>query len=651
MKPLLHSRVIAAALTFSVFGMAPLSARDAAAEAGESESKEQRQRRAQRGDGEPVTTDVVTVTARGTAADFPSALATDHVFWQDASGSPSDFQDLIVRQPGIGATGQNGLFETFSIRGSGASGILVLAGGMPLSAQRRAGIPVSFVEPSLLGEINVTRGPATVHFGPGALGGAISIEPRWFESATAAAGYADSGNESQLMAGFGNAQFSFGAARHRAGDSEAANGTPLNTSFERESASLQARTELGDFEFDALLLPSRTTDIGKSNNRYPVRDTTYPEDQHTLGRARLRHQSGFEINVRGHDQSLLTYNQRPNTPDTFASIESLDIGATVQHTFETGDFTNNVGLDFEGRRNVNGFDARGTLANRTFSLRDADENAFSLFGISDWRVTDRFSLEFGARYSTIEQEQLGADADDADGAFSAGAIWKAAANQRVTLSLSSGYRFPTLEERFFTGVTPQGQIVGNADLGSERSLGLDLGYAWHADAWDAQFHLWRTEVDDLIQLFAIAPGINGYTSIGAARLHGIDASLGWTPAPGFSLRGIGTLVRSRDERSGDPLYGSPPPTVSIEARYDFASFSAGAFYTHRWKMDRPGFEEVERDALDLLDASLTWHFAREWDAEFFVRNAFNEDYYATSDQLSAFGPERSFGLNLRYTLH
>ena len=230
--------------------------------------------------------------------------------------APADFQDLITRVPGVGATGQNGIFETFSIRGSGGNGILILVGGMPVTAQRRAGVPASFVEPSLLGEINVTRGPAAVHFGPGALGGAIAIEPRWFDGGAASAGYAHSGDEITLMGGFGGESFSVAAARHAAADSQAANGTPLNTSFERDSASLQYRTQLGDYALDALLLPSRTQDIGKSNSRYPARDTTYPKDEHTLARLRLRHDSGFEARVHGHDQSLLTFNQRPGAPDT-----------------------------------------------------------------------------------------------------------------------------------------------------------------------------------------------------------------------------------------------------------------------------------------------------------------------------------------------
>ncbi|MCB1577953.1 MAG: hypothetical protein KDI81_11650, partial [Xanthomonadales bacterium] len=160
-------------------------------------------------------------------------------------------------------------------------------------------------------DINVTRGPAVVHFGPGALGGAISIEPRWFDTSFVQAGYATSGDETALTAGTGSSDYSVAVARHEAGDSEAPDGTPLNTSYRRESASMQYRTRLGNFDVDALLMPSRTENIGKSNSRFPARDTTYPEDSHTLGRLRLRHASGFEATVHAHDQYLGTWNRRP----------------------------------------------------------------------------------------------------------------------------------------------------------------------------------------------------------------------------------------------------------------------------------------------------------------------------------------------------
>ncbi|MFO1493365.1 MAG: TonB-dependent receptor [Lysobacterales bacterium] len=632
--------LLAAAIALA---LAPLSAR---AETAQQISAEDGDQAAGGKSAKAWIADAVTVTAKGTAADAPSALATEIVSWQDAVAAPVDFQDLVTRLPGIGATGQNGIFETFSIRGSGGNGILVVVGGMPVTAQRRAGVPVSFVEPSLLGEIAVTRGPSTVHYGPGALGGAISIEPRWFEGASVLASYADSGDEAQLSAGYGNDTFSIGVARHQADDTQSANGTPLNTSYERDSASLQYRTRIGDYQFDALLLPSRTEDIGKSNSRYPVRDSTYPKDEHTLGRLRLRGDNGFEFSVHGHDQSLLTYNQRPGSPDTYAYVESRDIGGTVQQTVDLDEFSHNIGIEFLGRRDVNGFDARSTLANRTYSLLDGRENAWSLFGISDWTVREDFALELGARYSHVEQHQRGAKASDADTAFTAGAVWTPTESSRWTLNLASGYRFATLEERYFAGVTPQGEVVGNANLSSERSLGWDLGYAWQAGDWSSEVHLWRTDVEDLIQLYAVRPGVNGYTNIGSAKLHGVDAQLSWTPTEQLLLRATGTLVRSKDELSGNPLYGAPPVTGTLEARYDLADFTIGAFYSHRWSMKRPGFEEVKRDAVDVLDLDLTWHLSPDWSLQLYARNALNEDYVATADVLSALAPERSVGVSV-----
>lgn len=598
----------------------------------------------------PWMTDAIRVTARGTANDWPSALATDVVTYQDAVAAPSDFQDLITRVPGVGATGQNGIFETFSIRGSGANGILILVGGMPITAQRRAGVPVAFVEPALLGDLNVTRGPAVVHFGAGALGGAISIEPRWFDAPFLQTGYATSGNEALLAGGMGSENFSVAVARHRAGDSEAPDGTPLNTSYQRDSATLQYRTKFGDFDLDALLLPSRTENIGKSNSRYPTRDTTYPEDSHTLGRVRLRHASGFETTVHAHDQYLGTYNQRPGSPDTFAAVSSTDAGGTAQQTFSNGNFTSNLGIEYLGRRNVNGYDARGSVLNRVYSLRDGGEDSWSLFAVTDWRATPELGFEIGARTTSIHQEQAGASSSDNDQAFTGGAVWTPNQWSRWTLNLATGYRFPTLEERFFSGVTAQGEIVGNPNLGSEHSEGIDLGYSLNTGNWGGEIHVWRNRVTDLIQLVELSTDVNGYTNVGKARLHGGEAAIGWSPTNEFTLRSSVTIVRGSDN-TGQRLYGIPPVTADIEARYRSDKIELGARYSHRWKVDRPGFEELPRDAVDIVDADARYRFTPSFNMQFYVRNMFDKQYFATSDDLSTFAPERSIGVNLNWTMH
>jgi iron complex outermembrane receptor protein len=646
----LSRNALAAFLALGACAAAPVMAAAPSLE-GEAGAEEHRGESAGDADSDEATWTgaTVQVTARGTAADWPSALATEVVGYEEAIAAPEDFQDLITRVPGVGATGQNGLFETFSIRGSGANGILILVGGMPVTAQRRAGVPVAFVEPALLGDIAVPRGPAVVHYGRGALGGALSISPRWFDTTTASAGYATSGDETSLTAATGSDTYSIAVARHQAGDSEAPNGVPLNTSFRRESASLQYRTQFGDFALDALLLPSRTEDIGKSNSRYPTRDTTYPEDSHTLGRLRLRHAGGFEASVHAHEQYLGTWNQRPDRADTFAAVSSTDIGATVQQTIETGALTTNFGWEYLGRRDVTAYDADGSVTNRTYSLDGASEDGWSLFALADWRLAPAFALEFGARHSAIEQEEDGARLDDADNAFTAGAVWTPTDASRVTLNVSTGYRFPTLEERFYSGVTAVGEVVGNPDLGSEHSEGIDLGYAWRAGDWSSEIHVWRTDIDDLIQLVDLAPDVNGYINVGEARLHGAEASIAWTPVDGLLLRTGAAVVRGTDLNRHEPLYGIPPVTTEFEAVYTRGKASLGARYSHRWAMDRPGFEELERDAVDVVDADLRYRLRPDLGLQFYVRNLFDETYYATADELSTFAQERSVGVNLSWT--
>jgi iron complex outermembrane receptor protein len=630
----------------AAFGMAPFAAGALAEEAArpdERESDESETRRAWTGE-------IVRVTAKGTAADAPDALAIEFVDWEHAVAAPTDFQDLVTELPGVGATGQNGLFETFSIRGSGANGILILVGGIPITAQRRAGVPVSFVEPSLLGDIAVTLGPAVVHYGAGALGGAVSIEPRWFDAPFARASHATSGDEALLAAGLGSDSYSIAAARHQAGDSQAANGTPLNTSYERESALLQYRGNAGAFDVDELLLPSRSGNIGKSNSRYPVRDSTYPEDSHTLGRVRVRHAGGLEASVFAHDQYLGTWNRRPGSPDTFAGVGSTDYGATLQQTFETDAIDTNLGFDYFGRRNVDAYDASGSVLDRNYTLRDASEDDYALFAIADWRVAPAFTLEFGGRWTAMSQDHRRDGSNGSDGAITAGAVWTPTSATRVTLNAAGGYRFPTLEERFSSGVTPQGGVVGNPNLSSEHSRGVDVGYAWHPGTWGFEAHAWRNEVRGLIQLTPIAEEVDGYDNIGKGSLHGAEAIVGFAPNERFSLLGSIALVRGQDQ-AGAPLYGIPPMTSAIEAHYAFGDVTLGGRYTHRAKMDRPGFEEVERDPVDLMDLDLRWNVSRSWRLQLFVRNLFDEDYHATADELSSFGAERSVGVSASWTMH
>jgi iron complex outermembrane receptor protein len=146
--------------------------------------------------------------------------------------------------------------------------------------------------------------------------------------------------------------------------------------------------------------------------------------------------------------------------------------------------------------------------------------------------------------------------------------------------------------------------------------------------------------------------VNGFTNVGSAKLWGAEGVIGWTPTENFALRASGTLVRSNDETTDQPLFGSPPVTTELEAKYHFSdAWSLGARWQHRFEMDRPGFEEVARDSVDLVDAEVRWRALESLELQFYARNLFDEDYFATADALSALGEERSIGVNVTWSIH
>ena len=57
------------------------------------------------------------------------------------------------------------------------------------------------------------------------------------------------------------------------------------------------------------------------------------------------------------------------------------------------------------------------------------------------------------------------------------------------------------------------------------------------------------------------------------------------------------------------------------------------------------------DAGDVVDADLRWQVHDGLSLQFYMRNAFDENYYATADELSTFAQERSVGVNLVWSLH
>ncbi len=135
--------------------------------------------------------------------------------------------------------------------------------------------------------------------------------------------------------------------------------------------------------------------------------------------------------------------------------------------------------------------------------------------------------------------------------------------------VSQKTRFPTLKERFSGGL---GSVVPNPGLDAESALHYEVGYEHRAAAWGAKISLFQSDLDDAIQSITVAPtacNISPCTqlqNVGRQRNRGVELSLDYAPVDALRLNGQVNLV-DIDNLSNPAIR----PTGSPEYKYLIAA--------------------------------------------------------------------------------
>ncbi|MEP2299615.1 MAG: TonB-dependent receptor plug domain-containing protein, partial [Kangiellaceae bacterium] len=125
----------------------------------------------------------------------PTSQATTQIAPSESIAIPTTLTDLIEGTPGVAENSQPGLFQVVSIRGVSRQRILTLIEGVKIANDRRAGVAASFIDPLLLSNVEITRGPISSYYGSGAIGGVSNLNFTRTQGITAAAGIEQSGNQ------------------------------------------------------------------------------------------------------------------------------------------------------------------------------------------------------------------------------------------------------------------------------------------------------------------------------------------------------------------------------------------------------------------------------------------------------------------------
>ena len=138
---------------------------------------------------------------------------------------------------------------------------------------------------------------------------------------------------------------------------------------------------------------------------------------------------------------------------------------------------------------------------------------------------------------------------------SAGFGWKASEALHLSLGLDRAQRAPGAEELYSSGlhVATGSFEFGNTALNVETAKRIELGLHLHHGPVEAQLSAWQAHYDDFIYLAGTDAEVDGAPlrvwRQGDAKFHGLEAKLDWDIADGnsglWSLNLFGDLVRAR----------------------------------------------------------------------------------------------------------
>jgi outer membrane cobalamin receptor len=561
----------------------------------------------------------------------PAAEAFDVPSAEMEAGSGNSLTDKLAAQPGLALNGLGGATQSVSIGGFAKHRVRMEMNGYRIEGDRRAGADYATLIPALVDGAEIFRGGTGLTHGSEAIGGVVDVNlPRPGDAARpveVAAGYGENNYQ-----GFGLARVTGPGAvlalgYEKAGDYEDGDGNLLPGHFTRYNLSATLKREGGESQQYYDLFYSRGEDLGKPQDT--ARPTEYPEATVAILGTRgfsgaWRYQAGVVY------QDLVTA-----TKDEESDLSSWNLHAKTYH--DRGGLT--LGVELYTRQDVNA----------DVTLRTGPEKP--LDGAYRWEVSPlaayeralggAWTLEAGLRWNQVWASD-GREESRSDGLPTTLARFRWAQGPfTFGASVFNSYRFPTMEELYYSGLSARGLVNGNPDLDPERGVGGSVEGAWTPGAVEVSLAYQVQEVDDYIERYKES-GEYWFRNIAGARVQDLTAVL-----RGADLRFSVSWSEGEDTDTGAAVDDIPALRAAAFWRRAFGAFEPWALL--QWADDKtdPGPNEVERDSYATIGLGCRWSHASGFSLEVKADNLLDEAYYAVADNQAVMAMGRSVVVRAR----
>jgi len=510
------------------------------------------------------------------------------------------------------------------VRGLSSQRIATINGGVPQEGQQWGGEHAPEIDAFAANEIEVIRGPGTLLYGSGAIGGVVRVKPRplptsglldgevstnaFLNNRQGAASLMLEGSELRLP-WLGQLGWRTQVTARKAGDAKAPLYYLPNTGF-REldySGMLGMTRKWGQSDITVSHFGTNLglyvgAHVGNLDDLARAMQNAYTTDtfSYHLGTPK---QSVTHDLVAWHTHVLLANNSRVEVSYGFQhnnrrEYDSRGFAAgTGRPAFALELFTHSLDLQYHqpetsrlsGVFGVSGLRQGNLSPGRSFLIPQYRIYSGGVFGLETFELS-QLTLTAGARFDYRYQHayQYGApvvispndERSYAGGSGSLGVTWHLSNSWSLASTGALAWRPPNVNERFSQGVhhgTAQYEI-GDSSLTPEQSLNVDATLRHQGARTRVELSGYVNRLNDYIFLEPREPvatvrgSYPAYNYASAnALLRGAEVTLQYAPSSWVQLYVNGNVVRGLDRASRTPLYDMPADRVTTSARFFAAS--------------------------------------------------------------------------------
>ncbi|MCY9853781.1 TonB-dependent hemoglobin/transferrin/lactoferrin family receptor [Vibrio mediterranei] len=614
---------------------------------------------------------------------------------------PNSVAEAIKYEPNVSVVGANVPGnQSINIRGLSGNKVLQVIDGNRQNMQY-GHRPTYFLDPSLLGSVEVVKGPISSLYGSGAIGGVVvqntlSADDIVEENGLGGrvkVGYQDNGdvwtNTAALANKNDNIDWILAGSYKDSGYMKQGDGSTL---YGTEATN---KTGLAKFNWQI----NEAHKLG-FNLRYADLDGRPPVVGDSSGQ--LNDPDGL-ISRRTKDQSYgVNYVFNPNNPwvnleaslyrndtkitENDPSIAGEDIsqvnttGFNLTNQSESGKLKLFTGVD--GYLDELDATRAASVSGRPELPKDAQTSVIGAFGYINYQIVESLVADLGVRYDSFTSKAQGYD-DNNQSAWSpsVGLLWQAKQWMAWSIRYDEAFRAPDTSELYMSGTHfafgpggPSNIFVPNPELNPEKSHNIELKGQFNFenvfadDSLDITAAAFQNKVKDFINLDVdMTPssscGIGGSLEgcAGTSRSSNIDNAelTGYEVAADYRwqqlLVGLSYgQTRGKDTDTDEWITNIPADKWVAHLQYGFWNIDTkiGTRATFVSAQDRvpTGYTEGPFDSYQLVDFYASWEPTSNLEGlkvDLSLINAFDENYRTAWTQV--YQPGRSVRLNAQYT--